>query len=63
MPRKIINQTESVSEGVEAYLEIESFDGEKLDTAVKLTGEFGISFPSKNEFFEKLSSLIDEYRI
>ena len=55
--------TEYPSEGIKAELTTESFDGQKLDTSVSLSGEFCISWPDKGQFIERLGKLIDEYRV
>ena len=51
------------SENVTAMLEVDVYDGEKLDTSVSLDGGFCITWQQKEEFFNKLGALIDEYRI
>ena len=56
-------ETIHCSEDVTATLNVDVFDGEKLDTSVSLNGVFCITWADKEDFFKKLGNLIDEYRI
>lgn len=58
-----INNCESISPGVHAYLTVEQIDGEILDTNVKLEGEFTVAGSTREKFLQKMADLIDEYRI
>ncbi|MDW6094013.1 hypothetical protein SBX64_15855 [Vibrio rhizosphaerae] len=63
MGEKTIKKTEYPSEGVVAEQEISTWDGEQLDTLVKLSGQFVVSGSERTEFINKLGALIDQYRI
>jgi len=55
--------TEMPSDGVTVEMIIDIIDGEYLDTAINMNGEFTVAGVCRVEFLKKLGSLIEEYRI
>lgn len=51
------------AEDVVLYMTIDVIDGEYLDTAIDMEGKFAVAGSRRKEFADKLSALIDEFRI
>lgn len=52
-----------VSTGVSIQLTVDVIDYEELDTFVELVGSFWVAGNKRKEFCEKLSELVNSYRI
>ena len=59
----IVRESRSVSDGCVANLVIDKIDGDFLDTQVNLNCQFWVAGNTRNVFLDKLSELIEEYRI
>ncbi len=56
-------QSIQINSGVSVHLQIEVYGGQELIAEVEVLGNFIMSSERKEEFCEKLSNLIDEYKI
>ena len=57
------NEVIQISKNVTVEGTVDVYDGVELDTAVVLSGTFSVCGGMRSDFYTKLASLIDEYRI
>jgi len=55
--------TKAISDNVSVEMKTDVYLGERLDTRIKVDGEWWVCGALRDEFCEKLGALIDEYRI